>query len=613
MERCYNCMNEITEGKKCSKCGFVNTEYVPSHRLKPGTMLSGRYYLGNAIGEGGFGITYIGFDTRLEMKVAVKEFFPSGFVTRYIKNSATVEVSNSKNNDFFKSGKDQFLREARMIARFSNDSGIVDVRDFFEENGTAYIVMEYIEGKNLKVYMREHGLFKVDAILTLIRPILDALEKVHNVGLIHRDISPDNIMFTKDSKLKLMNFGAAKNTDSEMTARGSIILKPGYAPPEQYKRDGKQGAWTDIYALCATLYKCITGVTPDESTLREKEDKLKRISEYGVNIDPNIEQTIMDGLNPEISKRIQSVSELKDILYTNLNLSQQDTEDSTTVLYVDDNAETMVIDENYAQLENLDDTVNDNVQDETELLTHREEKVSTEQDRQDLSVPSEKKLQKNNKTKLFVLIGIVAVLLIGGIVSVVLLTGKPTSDKQNITNDNSSNTIEKNTNQEKDSELDETKYVTEDDGHNNASNSYSGNESNNSKNNQQIEKTTISETVLERTEVQSEVEPELPDVSITSVTGDLFEVNGVNIDDDSYEETDSDTYHISFDMKYLVEYDYHSEELLNSNGLVTDCMAYSETDVYVRKDIEMGDYVYKISVFSSDGNEHSGEIHFSII
>ena len=96
MERCYNCMNEITEGKKCSKCGFVNTEYVPSHRLKPGTMLSGRYYLGNAIGEGGFGITYIGFDTRLEMKVAVKEFFPSGFVTRYIKNSATVEVSKEK-------------------------------------------------------------------------------------------------------------------------------------------------------------------------------------------------------------------------------------------------------------------------------------------------------------------------------------------------------------------------------------------------------------------------------------------------------------------------------------------------------------------------------------
>lgn len=142
-------------------------------------MLSGRYFLGNALGEGGFGITYIGFDTRLEMKVAVKEFFPSGFVTRYVKDSSTVEVSNQKNSDFFNSGKDQFLREARMIARFSNESGIVDVRDFFEENGTAYIVMEFIDGKNLKVYMREHGLFSTEAILTLFRPVLEALEKIH--------------------------------------------------------------------------------------------------------------------------------------------------------------------------------------------------------------------------------------------------------------------------------------------------------------------------------------------------------------------------------------------------------------------------------------------------
>lgn len=334
MEYCFNCMNEITEGNKCSKCGFVNTEHVPSHRLKPGTMLSGRYFLGNALGEGGFGITYIGFDTRLEMKVAVKEFFPSGFVTRYVKDSSTVEVSNQKNSDFFNSGKDQFLREARMIARFSNESGIVDVRDFFEENGTAYIVMEFIDGKNLKVYMREHGLFSTEAILTLFRPVLEALEKIHSVGLIHRDISPDNIMFTKDNKLKLMDFGAAKKTDSEMTARGSIILKPGYAPPEQYKRNGNQGTWTDVYGLCATLYKCITGITPDESTVRERSDSLKRISEYGINIDSELEQTILDGLNPDYSKRIQNVNELMNRLYGRFDAIQMNSEDSTTVLII---------------------------------------------------------------------------------------------------------------------------------------------------------------------------------------------------------------------------------------------------------------------------------------
>lgn len=280
-------------------------------------MLSGRYFIGNALGEGGFGITYIGFDTRLEMKVAVKEFFPSGFVTRYVKDSSTVEVSNQKNSEFFNSGKDQFLREARMIARFSNESGIVDVRDFFEENGTAYIVMEYIEGKNLKVYMREHGIFKPDVFLQMIKPIMDALEKVHSIGLLHRDISPDNIMFTKESKLKLMDFGAAVNTDNENTERGSIILKPGYAPPEQYKRDGLQGAWTDVYALCATIYKCLTGVTPDESTVRLKNDTLKTFAEYGVNINTAVEKAIMDGLNPNVKDRIKSISELKEKIYSN--------------------------------------------------------------------------------------------------------------------------------------------------------------------------------------------------------------------------------------------------------------------------------------------------------
>lgn len=438
MERCYNCMNEITEGKKCSKCGFVNTEHVPSHRLKPGTMLSGRYYLGNALGEGGFGITYIGFDTRLEMKVAVKEFFPSGFVTRYIKDSATVEVSNAKNNDFFKSGKDQFLREARMIARFSNESGIVDVRDFFEENGTAYIVMEYIEGKNLKVYMREHGLFKPDAILNLIKPIMDALEKVHSVGLIHRDISPDNIMFTKDSRLKLMDFGAAKNTDIDNTARGSIILKPGYAPPEQYRRDETQGAWTDVYALCATIYKCITGVTPDESTLRENDDNLKSISEYGgVFVNPQIEQAIMDGLNPNISKRIKSVSELKERIYSHIYYNQQDMEDPTTALYVDDNAETMVISENFAQLKSNDESNKEKITDGLKPVVAIDEKKEYDNERS-LSDSSERNKPKN-KTKIYVISGIVAIFLVVGAISVFIINIKnSTDDGSNMNNYSSS-------------------------------------------------------------------------------------------------------------------------------------------------------------------------------
>lgn len=428
MEYCYNCMTEISHGSKCSKCGYVNADLAPAHRLKPGTVLSGRYIIGNALGEGGFGITYIGFDKRLEMKVAVKEFFPSGFVTRFVKDSSSVEIANQKYGDFFKSGKEQFLREARMIARFSNESGIVDVRDFFEENGTAYIVMEHIDGKNLKVYMREHGLFKTEAIITLIRPIFDALEKVHNVGLIHRDISPDNIMFTKDSKLKLMDFGAAKTTDNDMTAKGSIILKPGYAPPEQYKRDGKQGPWTDVYALCATLYKCITGVTPEESTMREDEDSLKVISDYGVSIDRDIEQAIMEGLNPNISKRIKSVSDLKERIYSHMDQNQLSTEDSTTVLYVDDNNETMVIDENFAQLDSDDEINKEKTIDELNLMSAPNEEKAYNNENSDL----ENSISKERGRKKFIIISVIIslVIIVIGLLAFVGLSNK-NSEKKN--------------------------------------------------------------------------------------------------------------------------------------------------------------------------------------
>lgn len=347
MNLCYNCMSEIDESGKCQKCGYVHSENTPPHRLKPGTkLLNNRYVVGNALGEGGFGITYIGFDTRLEMRVAIKEFFPSGFVTRFVKDSATVEASNDKNDSFFKKGKEKFLYEARTIARFSEEPGIVDVRDYFEENDTAYIIMEYIEGKNLKVYMREFGVFNVQALLTLFKPVFDALEKIHNVGLIHRDISPDNLMFTKASALKLMDFGASANFDEDNTSRGAIILKPGYAPLEQYDRNGNQGPWTDIYALCATIYKCITGITPDEATVREKKDDLKKPSELGVIIPTEVENALMKGLALNVSDRFNSISELKEILY-GAEIAYSDISSGNKELYIDDNFETTVIDENF--------------------------------------------------------------------------------------------------------------------------------------------------------------------------------------------------------------------------------------------------------------------------
>ena len=618
MDYCYNCMNEISKGKKCTKCGFVNTEYVSSHRLKPGTMLSGRYFIGNALGEGGFGITYIGFDTRLEMKVAVKEFFPSGFVTRYVKDSSTVEVSNQKNSEFFNSGKDQFLREARMIARFSNESGIVDVRDFFEENGTAYIVMEYIEGKNLKVYMREHGIFKPDIFLQMIKPIMDALEKVHSIGLLHRDISPDNIMFTKESKLKLMDFGAAVNTDNENTERGSIILKPGYAPPEQYKRDGLQGAWTDVYALCATIYKCLTGVTPDESTVRLKNDTLKTFAEYGVNINTAVEKAIMDGLNPNVKDRIKSISELKEKIYSNYSEVELSDIEKTEVKYVDDNVETMVIQENYAGIDNNEETALLSEQEETASIEEKKDKTIDEKG--EMSFAANKMDGKSSKKKKIVIITSIALaVVIGVIVSVVAISSNINSHDSMTSKDETYDTSKTNSGKlESKSKIDNDNTESKSNSSSYGSNTKSNND--NLKTNSEINNPKTSVDDNNNTE-ETTIEKALPTVNITSVSGDLFEVSGVSIEEDNSIETDIDTYHIVFEMNYLKEYDYHSEELVKSNGTNISCEVLGEKEFYVNQNIDSGDYIYKINVTSDavvqdgaiiDGTDYSGEISFSL-
>ena len=263
------------------------------HLLKNGRTLGSRYVIEGVLGEGGFGITYRGHDKTLDVEVAIKEYYPQGFVTRNTTYSEELTVSQSKYTEMFQKGKEKFLSEARTLARFNRQEGVVSVTDFFETNNTAYIVMEFLDGITLKQYIDTQGLLTPAEILDLMAPLMEALDEVHNVGLIHRDISPDNIMLLENGGVKLMDFGAARAYTEFGEKSLSIVLKHGYAPEEQYRTHGVQGPWTDIYALCATMYKCITGITPVESLQRMQGDTLQRPSQLGIPIPPWVEYALI--------------------------------------------------------------------------------------------------------------------------------------------------------------------------------------------------------------------------------------------------------------------------------------------------------------------------------
>ena len=222
---CYNCMNELKEGTDyCYHCAKKSTPDNIPHHLAPGTILENKYLVGNALGEGGFGITYIGYDLNLDLKIAIKEFYPSGYANRNNTVSNKVTLNYQNNGEYFKKGRDSFLREAKSIAKFSKESGIVDVRDFFTENDTAYIIMEFIDGVTLSKHTSEKGLFDACEIFRLMIPIMKSLEKMHREGIIHRDISPDNIMYTEDGTLKLMDFGSARYFSGAEQKTMSVVL-----------------------------------------------------------------------------------------------------------------------------------------------------------------------------------------------------------------------------------------------------------------------------------------------------------------------------------------------------------------------------------------------------
>ena len=307
---CYHCMRPLDASPVCRYCGNTNQNKLAAapYHLSPGTMLSNRYLLGMALGEGGFGITYIGLDITLSKRVALKEFYPSGAANRVGTMTDDVTVTQGK-EEFFARGVERFLYEAKSVAAFSDEDGIVDVLDYFQANNTAYIVMEYLEGETLKDHVNRHGVFRTDALISLMLPVMRSLKLMHVRGVIHRDISPDNIMYTKSGRLKLMDFGSARyytNEDRSM----SVMLKLGFAPEEQYRKNGRQGPFTDVYALCATIYACITGSVPPNSIDRLSNDTLIPPSRRGVSITPAQEYALMHGLALSAQNRTPNMDAL---------------------------------------------------------------------------------------------------------------------------------------------------------------------------------------------------------------------------------------------------------------------------------------------------------------
>lgn len=282
------------------------------YQLREGEMLYGRYVIGDILGFGGFGITYSAWDTTLEKKVAVKEYYPSNLVNR-VPGQKQVEIYSKKQQNEFAKGLSRFLGEARNMAKFSNEKNIVSISNYFEENGTAYLVMEYLDGVSLKEYTLLHGeKLPYKQVIEFTKCIINALKVLHSKNVLHRDISPDNIFICKNGSVKLIDFGAARfKSETDEAKTMSIVLKPGFAPPEQYRSKGKQGPWTDIYALGATMYRTVTGVVPDESVNRDVKDELKEPKEYVPEIPDYFNKILMKCLALDINFRFQNVEELE--------------------------------------------------------------------------------------------------------------------------------------------------------------------------------------------------------------------------------------------------------------------------------------------------------------
>src|SRR5258708_15325694 len=309
---CMGCMCERDGAEVCTNCHYrhgtpADTPLV----LQPGTKLTSNYLIGKKLGQGGFGITYIGYDFAATLRVAIKEYFPREISTRAGDGHTVSPISQAQREDLTY-GLHKFEEEARAIAQFRNHPGIVSFLDFFRTNGTAYIVMGYVDGDTLQKYLLKRGnRISFEAMLHILTQVMKTLEDIHRVNLLHRDISPDNIYIERDGNVRLLDFGAARQAFGEQSRSVSVVLKPGYAPEEQYRARGRQGPYTDIYALGATFYRSITSKVPSESLERQHHDDLVSPRTMGIPMPAQSEAALLKSLAVKAENRFQSAQELR--------------------------------------------------------------------------------------------------------------------------------------------------------------------------------------------------------------------------------------------------------------------------------------------------------------
>ena len=316
---CYNCFRQIDNpAAPCPHCGFDLAENRAKFpvALPAGTVLNNRYIVGRVLGQGGFGITYVAFDTQLQAKVAVKEYMPGEMATR---TGTTVSVMMDTKAEDFAYGAERFQEDARTLAKFMGHPNIAGVSSYFDENGTSYFVMDYIEGVSFKNYIANNGgKVSVDETLNVMIPVLRALTAVHAEGFIHRDVTPDNIYISKDGNVKLLDFGSARYSIGDKSKSLDVILKVGYAPKEQYIRRGRQGPFTDVYSCAACFYAALTGFLPPESLERLDHDELMPVSQSVPDIPEWLDRAILKGLAVQPEDRFQSAAEFLDAIENQL-------------------------------------------------------------------------------------------------------------------------------------------------------------------------------------------------------------------------------------------------------------------------------------------------------
>lgn len=311
---CPACLQPQSLHPVCPNCGWCcDTSRVDPLYLSPGTIIKPPYHVARVLGHGGFGITYLGWDANLEIKVAIKEYLPRAFAIRDI-SSLSVLPKGEENQAWFQIGLKQFLDEARTLAKFQQHPGIVSVLAFFPAMGTGYMVMEYIDGETLKSYLQRVGRLSWAKTLEIFMHVMDALRAVHKAGLLHKDIAPDNIYLCRDGRVKLLDFGAAQTSRVETAANGqaTLMIKPGFAPEEQYREDGQIGPWSDIYSVAASMYFCLTGQPPPDAQDRVRRDALRMPSAIPqVTLPAGAEHIIVQALAVNPRQRPQSMQILQ--------------------------------------------------------------------------------------------------------------------------------------------------------------------------------------------------------------------------------------------------------------------------------------------------------------